>query len=88
MKKWSFQKVHFQKVECLVKAVKKYFLKKLSVWLAIIKVAVWKVNYQKGQCIYKRVYFILKSTISILSEKKKKIIIIIYIIGIILIMFR
>ena len=32
MKKWSFQKVHnekmhFQKVECLVKAVKKCFLK-------------------------------------------------------------
>ena len=45
MKKWSFQKVHnekvfFQKAECLVKAVKKYFLKKLSVWLTLIKVAV------------------------------------------------
>ena len=66
LKKWSFQKVYnekvfFQKVECLVKAVKKYFLKKLSVWLAFIKVAVWEVNYQKWQCIYKRVYFILKS---------------------------
>ena len=45
MKKWSFQKmhnekVHFQKTECLVKTVKKCFLKKLSVWLALIKVAV------------------------------------------------
>ena len=45
MKKWSFQKVHnekmhFQKAEYLVKAVKKCFLKKLSVWLALIKVAV------------------------------------------------
>ena len=69
MKKLSFQKVYnekvyFQKPECLVKAVKKCFLKKLNVWLALIKVAVWNVNYQKGQCIYKRVYFILKSTTS------------------------
>ena len=45
MKKLSFQKmhnekVHFQKAECLVKAVKKCFLKKPSVWLALIKVAV------------------------------------------------
>ena len=66
MKKWSFQKVHnekmyFQKVECLVQAAKKCFLIKLSVWLALIKVAVWEVNYQKGQCIYKGIYFILKS---------------------------
>ena len=33
MKKWSFQKVHnekvhFQKAKCLVKAVKKYFFEK------------------------------------------------------------
>ena len=60
MKKWSFQKVHnekvhFQKVECLVKAVKKCFLKKLSVWLALIKATVWGINYQKGQCIYKSI---------------------------------
>ena len=45
MKKWSFQKVynkkvHFQKIEYLVKAVKKCFLKKLNVWLALIKVTV------------------------------------------------
>ena len=45
MKKLSFQKVHnekvnFQKAECLVKAVKKCFLTKLSVWLALIKVTV------------------------------------------------
>ena len=45
MKKLSFEKahnekVHFQKAECLVKTVKKCFLKKLSVWLAFIKVAV------------------------------------------------
>ena len=44
MKKLSLQKVHnekmyFQKAKCLVKAVKKCFLKKLSVWLELIKVA-------------------------------------------------
>ena len=50
----------FQKTECLVKPIKKYFLIKLSVWLVFIKVAIWGVNYQKGQCTYKRVYFILK----------------------------
>ena len=66
MKKLSFQKIYnekvfFQKIECLVKLVKKYFLKKLSVWLVLIKVTVWGVNYQKRQCIYKGVYFILKS---------------------------
>ena len=33
------EKVEFQKVECLVKAVKKCIMKKLSVWLALIKVA-------------------------------------------------
>ena len=60
LKKWSFQKVQYEKVflkktECLVKVVKKYFLKKLSVWLALIKVAVWRVNYQKWQCIYKSI---------------------------------
>ena len=45
MKKLSFYKVYnekmyFQETEYLVKAVKKCFLKKLSVWLALIKVAV------------------------------------------------
>ena len=44
MKKWSFVKVHnekveFQKAECLVKTDKKCIMKKLSVWLALIKVA-------------------------------------------------
>ena len=52
MKKWSFQKVHnekvhFQKTECLLKTAKKCFLKKLKAWLALIKVAVWGINYQK-----------------------------------------
>ena len=55
------EKVHIQKAECLVKAFKKCFLKKLSVWLALIKVSVWEINFQKGQCIYEGVYFILKS---------------------------
>ena len=50
----------FKKTECLVKVIKKCFLKKLSVWLALIKVVVWGVNDQKRQCIYKGVYFILK----------------------------
>ena len=53
------EKVEFQKTECLVKTVKKCIMKKLSVWLALIKVAVWGINYQKGQCIYKGIYFIL-----------------------------
>ena len=34
------KKVFFEKTKYLVKAVKKCFLKKLSVWLALIKVAV------------------------------------------------
>ena len=34
------EKVFFHKVKCLVKTVKKCFLKKLSVWLVLIKVAV------------------------------------------------
>ena len=53
------EKVEFQKAECLVKAVKKCIIKKLSVWLALIKVAFRGVNDQKGQCIYKGIYFIL-----------------------------
>ena len=53
------EKVHFQKVECLVKVVKKCFLKKLSVWLVLIKMAVLEINYQKIQYIYKGVFFIL-----------------------------
>ena len=45
LKKWDFQKVwyekmFFEKTECLIKTVKKCFLKKLSVWLELIKVAV------------------------------------------------
>ena len=34
------EKVEFQKAECLVKTVKKCIMKKLRVWLALIKVAV------------------------------------------------
>ena len=69
MKKWGFEKVQFEKVlfekaKCLIKTVKKCFFKKLSVWLVLIKITVLEINYQKGQCIYKRVYFILKSTTS------------------------
>ena len=69
MKKWGFEKVQFEKVlfekaKCLIKTVKKCFLKKLSVWLVLIKITVLDINYQKGQCIYNRVYFILKSTTS------------------------
>ena len=37
----------FLKAECLASTYK-------------LKVAVWGVNYQKGQCTYKGVYFILK----------------------------
>ena len=49
------EKVHFQKAECLIKAVKKCILKKLSAWLVLIKVAVLGINYQKRQCIYKSI---------------------------------
>ena len=58
------EKVEFQKAECLIKTIKKCFLKKLSIWLTLIKVAIWGINYKKEQCIYKGVYFILKSTTS------------------------
>ena len=34
----SAEKVEFQKIECLVKVVKKCIMKKLSVWLTVIKV--------------------------------------------------
>ena len=54
----------FEKAEYLKKAVKKWFLKKLSIWIVLIKVVGWAVNYQKEQCIYKGVYFIFKSTTS------------------------
>ena len=57
----------------MVKAVKKYFLKKLSVYPALIKVAVWIINYQKEEYLYKGVYFILKiNCLIILTQKKKK----------------
>ena len=44
------EKVKFQKAECLVKTVKKCIMKKLNVCF---------INDQKGQCIYKGIYFIL-----------------------------
>ena len=52
------EKVFFQRTECLVKTVKKSFLKKLSVRLALIKVAIWEIKYQKGQCIYNCFFFL------------------------------
>ena len=60
MKKWSFQKmhnekVHFQKVEYLVKAVKKCFLKKIkclastySLVQLFVKVHNEKVEFSKN----------------------------------------
>ena len=53
------EKVYFQEAEYLVKTIKKCFLKKLSVWLALIKVVVLGINYQKGQCIYNGVYLFI-----------------------------
>ena len=55
------EKGFFQKAECLVKTVKMCFLKKLSIWLPLIKVEVWVINYQKWQdiYIYKREFFVL-----------------------------
>ena len=72
--KVEFQKVHnekveFQKAECLVKAVKKFFSKKLSVWLILIKVRVWGINYQKGQCIYKEFISYLNQLLHTLTKK-------------------
>ena len=49
----------FEKTEYLVKTVKKCFLKKLNVWLVLIKIEVWVVNYQKWQDIYIRELFVL-----------------------------
>ena len=76
------KKYFFQKTECLVKAIKKFFLKKLSIWLTLIKVVILVINYQKGKeqnvyiYIYKGVYFILSINFLII------IIIIIIILGI------
>ena len=44
--KVGFSKSAVWKVEDLIKTVKKYFLERLNVWLALIKVTVWVVNYQ------------------------------------------
>ena len=46
--KWLFENTNQTPPECLVKTVKKYFLKKLSIWLEFIKVVIWVINYQKG----------------------------------------
>ena len=59
-----FKHIYQTGPKCLVKTVKKYVLKKFSVLLVLIKVTIWGINYQKGQCRYKRIYFILKSTTS------------------------
>ena len=46
------EKVFFEKAECLVKIVKKCFLKKLIVWLALIKaeylVSAYKMEFSKS----------------------------------------
>ena len=42
------------KKDYLVKTLKNYFLKKLNVWLALIKMAIWEINYQTRQCIDKK----------------------------------
>ena len=39
--------------------LKSVFLKKLSVWPALIKVEVGVINYQKGQDIYISEFFVL-----------------------------
>ena len=42
--------------------VKKWFLKKLNVWLTLIKIEVWVVNFQKWQYIYiKELLFLIIS---------------------------
>ena len=46
------KKYFFEKVECLVKTVKKFFLKKLIVWLALIKAeclaSAYKMEFSKS----------------------------------------
>ena len=51
----------------MVKAIKKCFLKKLSIWLALTKVAVWVVNYQK-KTIYIYIYIYIREFISYLNQ--------------------
>ena len=43
------EKVHFQKAEYLVKPVKEFFFKKLSVWLALIRVSLVQLFFLKGK---------------------------------------
>ena len=79
------EKVEFQKAKCLVKTVKKCIMKKLSVWLALIKVAVWEINYQKKNNVHIREFIsYLNQLLHILT---KIIIIIIINIYILLILF-
>ena len=56
----------FEKTEYLVKTVKKCFLKKLNVWLVLIKIEVWVVNYQKWQDIYIRELFVLIISLNVI----------------------
>ena len=61
MKKWDFQKVwyekmFFEKTECLIKTVKKFFFEKTKCLASIYKSRVWVINYQKGQYIYIYIY--------------------------------
>ena len=59
----------FRKAECLIKVIKKCFLKKLSVWLALIKVAVWEINYQKKNNVHIREFIsYLKQLLHILTN--------------------
>ena len=55
---WGYQTCFevFEKIKYLVKIIKKWFLKKLSIWLTLIKVVVWIINYQKWQNGYSYIY--------------------------------
>ena len=59
----------FEKVKCLVKTIKKWFLKKLSVWLELIKMEVWVINYKKWQDIYIYIYFTIKSIWQVVNNR-------------------
>ena len=77
----------FRKAECLIKVIKKCFLKKLSVWLALIKVAVWEINYQKKNNVHIREFISYLNQLLHILTKIIIIIIIIINIYILLILF-
>ena len=59
-----FENINQTPPKCLVKTVKKCILKKLSIWLTLIKMAIWGINYQKK----KNIYIYIREFISYLNQ--------------------